>query len=86
MANPLNNLFQQPQMGNPNIAAFRRMAQMLQNAQNPSAALTQLASQNPQMQQIMQMCNGKNPKDVFFQACQQRGIDPVQAMQELGIG
>lgn len=86
MANPLNSLFQpQQQMANPNIASFRRMAQMLQNAQNPNAALSQLAAKNPQVQQIMSMCAGKNPRDVFMQACEDRGIDPAQIMQELGL-
>lgn len=85
MANPLNSLFQPQMPVNPNLATFKRMASMLQSAQNPAAALNQLASQNPQMRQIMGMCAGKNPRDVFIQACKERGLDPNQTMQELGL-
>jgi hypothetical protein len=32
--------------------------------------------QNPQMQQVMQMCRGQNPKLVFENMCRQMGINP----------
>ena len=47
--------------------------------------MMQLAQQNPQVAQIMQMCQGKNPKEVFLQECQRRGIDPQQIMNQLGL-
>lgn len=82
MGNPLLN-GAQTQM--PNLSGFQQLASMLKSAQNPSAALNMLAQKNPQMQQIMQMCSGKNPKDVFITECQRRGIDPGQAMQQMGL-
>lgn len=91
MANPLNSLLQPqnnaPQMTGPNpgIAAFQRMARMLQSANDPAAAINALAQQNPQVRQVMQMCSGKNPRDVFIQECKNRGINPDELMSQLGI-
>lgn len=39
---------------------------------NPMAIL----QSNPQMQQVMQMCKGQNPKAVFENMCKQQGINP----------
>lgn len=39
---------------------------------NPMAIL----QNNPQMQQVMQMCKGQNPKTVFENMCKQQGINP----------
>lgn len=90
MANPLNQILGQapaPMNNQPvqMIQSFQRMVQMLKGAQNPDAAVMQLAQQNPQMAQVMQMCQGKNPKEVFLQECQKRCIDPQQIMGQLGI-
>lgn len=89
MANPLSNLFPQAPQPAPNnspaLASFQRMAQMLRTAQNPDAAIAALARQNPQVGQIMQMCQGKDPKQLFIAECKNRGIDPAQALQMLGL-
>lgn len=58
---------------------------MLNGSHNPQQTIMQMASQNPQMNHIIQMCNGKNPKDVFFAECQRRGIDPNQFLSQLGV-
>lgn len=90
MANPLNQILGQAPapMNNQSaqmVQSFQRMAQMLKGIKNPEAAMMQLAQQNPQVAQIMQMCQGKNPKEVFLQECQRRGIDPQQIMNQLGL-
>ena len=90
MANPLNQILGQAQTPMNNqpvqmIQSFQRMVHMLKGAQNPDATVMQLAQQNPQVAQVMQMCQGKNPKEVFLQECQKRGIDPQQIMGQLGI-
>lgn len=84
MANPLNNLFQTQNnsMTNP---AIGNMVNMIGALNNPQKAIQQMVSQNPQMAQIMQMCNGKNPKDVFMAECQRRGVDPQQILSQLGV-
>jgi hypothetical protein len=84
MANPLNNLFQTQNnsMTNP---AIGNMVNMIGALNNPQKAIQQMVSQNPQMAQIIQMCNGKNPKDVFMAECQRRGVDPQQILSQLGV-
>lgn len=88
MANPLNSLLNNaPQMSGPapGIAMFQRMAHMLEAAKDPNAAINALAQQNPQVRQVMQLCSGKNPRDVFIQECRNRGINPDELMNQLGI-
>lgn len=88
MANPLNSLLNNtPQMSSSEsgIAMFQRMAHMLQSANNPSAAINALAQQNPQVREVMQLCSGKNPRDVFIQECRSRGINPDELMSKLGL-
>lgn len=84
MANPLNNLFQTQNnsMTNP---AIGNMVNMIGALNNPQKAIQQMVSQNPKMAQIIQMCNGKNPKDVFMAECQRRGVDPQQILSQLGV-
>lgn len=73
MANPLFTQAMQQAVGqNPIIQLYG----MFRNAQNPQAMLNQLAQSNPQMAQVMQICNGRNPQQVFYEMCQQRGVDP----------
>lgn len=65
-----------------------QMMQMLRGAQNPMQAMMQLSQQNPQLNQVMQMTNGKTPaqmEQMVRQAAQQRGIDLAQLAQQLGI-
>jgi len=45
-------------------------------ASNPEQAIMNMAQNNPQVKEVMNMCNGKNAKDVFYQKCSQMGIDP----------
>lgn len=68
-----NQMFQQ----------LKSMMGMLQTAQNPTLVLQQVAQRNPQMASVLQMCNGKNPKDVFYSLCQQSGIDPNTILTQL---
>lgn len=46
---------------------------------NPMA----LMQNNPQIAQIMQMCQGQNPQAVFEAMCKQRGVDPNAFMNAL---
>lgn len=79
--NPLNGGMN-PQMLQ-NIQQVKGMMQQMKTIQNPNIALQQMAQSNPQMQNVLQMCQGKNPKDVFYSMCQQRGIDPEQILSML---
>ena len=46
---------------------------------NPMA----MAQQNPMFNQVMQMCQGQNPQQVFMDMCKARGIDPNAILNEL---
>lgn len=63
-----------------NINQIKSMMNMFSN---PNIAFQQLAQSNPQVNQIMQMCQGRNPKDVFYSLAQQRGVDPEQFIRML---
>ena len=61
------------------------MLQFLNNGGDVQQLANQIMTQNPQarqaMEQLRQMSNGQNPKDIAMQLAQQRGIDPSQLMQ-----
>lgn len=65
------------------VQSVKRMMGMLQAAKNPQQAIMQAAQQNPMLGNILQMCNGKNPKDVFYQQCQKMGVDPDSVISQL---
>lgn len=76
--NPLNNL--PPQL----IQSINQMKGLLNMANgNPNQIFEQLGKQNPQFNQILQMCNGKNPQDVFMDMCKSKGVDPNAILREL---
>lgn len=65
------------------IQQIKGLMNQMKSIQNPNLAIQQMAEQNPQMKQILQMCQGQNPKDVFYSMCQQQGIDPEQVIKLL---
>lgn len=79
--NPLNSGIN-PQMMQ-NIQQLKGMMRQLKTMQNPNVAFQTMAQNNPQMQQVLQMCQGKNPKDVFYAMCQQQGVNPEQILNML---
>lgn len=65
------------------IQSVKRMMGMLQMTKNPQAALQMAAQQNPMLSNIMQMCQGRSPKDVFAEQCKQHGLDPDSTMKQI---
>ena len=62
--------------------------QMMHMGQNPMAFLQQIAFNNPQMAQAIQMINGKTPQQLQMIArnmAQERGIDLEDFARGLGI-
>ena len=57
------------------IQQARQMMSVLSGAGNPGQMLAAMAGQNPAVGQVMQMCQGQNPEQVFRGLCRQRGID-----------
>lgn len=71
------------------LGPIRQMMQTMRAAQNPALALQQMAGNNPQLQQALQLVqqSGGDANAAFNKLCQERGIDPQQiiAMLQNGI-
>lgn len=92
MANPLmGNIASAAPAGNiPNMGVFKQAAQsakrmigLLQTVKDPRSALMKVAQQNPQLNEVMQLVGGRDPKEVFFEECKKHGIDPNAVLAEL---
>lgn len=84
----MNSLYQQ-MMGNqslpPNLAQIKQLMNVFRNAKNPQQMITNMANQNPQIKQVMDMVqnSGKSPKDLFYEMAKQKGVDPNQILNML---
>lgn len=84
----MNQLYQQ-MMGNQllpnNISQIKNMMNLFKGAKNPQQMLMNMANQNPQMRQVMNLIqnSNKSPKDLFYEMAQQKGIDPNQIINML---
>lgn len=65
------------------IQSVKRMMGMLKTVQNPQAAIMQAAQQNPMLNNVLSLCQGKNPKDVFYAQCQKMGVNPDEILSML---
>ena len=85
MANPIFQMLFNNKLSQV-IGPVRQMMQTVKMAQNPTLALQQMASQNPQIQQAMQMIqqSGGDPKTAFENLCKEQGLDPQQILSMLG--
>ncbi len=61
----------------------KRMMGMLNAVKDPQKALMAAAQQNPQLNAVMQMCQGRNPQEVFYEECRKHGINPTEVMNML---
>lgn len=62
---------------------LNNMLQLFKNSKNPQSLLEHMASQNPAMQEVMQMCKGKDPQTVFFELCKQKGVNPNEILSQI---
>lgn len=65
-----------------------QMMGMLQNSKNPMAVMKQLAGQNPQLKQVMEITQGKTPQQMQQMAenlAKQKGVNLQEFMQQMGI-
>lgn len=76
---------QMPQgiQGAPQMQHLKNIVQMLNSAKNPEAVLQQISQKNPAVKQVMNMCRGKNPQQVFYEICQQKGVNPQEIINML---
>ena len=65
-----------------------QMMQAIRGSRNPQQTMLQMAQQNPQLGQAMQMVNGKTPdqmRQMAMQMAQQRGVDLNALAAQMGI-
>lgn len=79
--NPLNNNQGLPPQLQQSISQVKGIMNMMSG--NPNQMFEQLGKQNPMFSQVLQMCNGQNPEQVFYSICKQRGIDPQAVLKQL---
>lgn len=67
------------------LGPIKQMMGMVQAAQNPALALQQMAGNNPQLQQALQLVQqaGGDPKAAFEKLAKDNGIDPQQILSML---
>lgn len=61
---------------------------MLQKAPNPMMMLNQLSVNNPQLKRVMEVLNGKSPKELeqyVRNVAQTQGVDLSQLAQKMGL-
>ena len=75
MANPIFDNTNMPQNIGVNMNGVKQLANMYKNAQNPMAMLQSIAGQNPQIAQVINMINGKNPEEIFYALCKKKGVN-----------
>ena len=71
-------------MNNPVIA----LVNAAKNGRNPVQMIQQMAGQDPQMRQFMQMVNGKNPQQLRKMAenmARERGTNVEAVIKQLGF-
>ena len=65
-----------------------QMLQMLQSAKNPMGLLQRLGQNNPQLQRVIEVMNGKSPKEIeqyVRNTAHTQGVDLNQLAQRMGF-
>ena len=83
MSNPLIGMMGGMTGGNGPFGMMQKMMGFMRGAQNPGAMLQSMAQNNPNIKKAMDMCNGRNPKDVFMEMCQKNGMNPNDIVNKL---
>ena len=70
---------------NPNLMQLKQVFQMVKNAQNPQAMLSQMMRNNPQYQNVMNYvnANGGDPQKAFYAMAKEKGINPEEILSQL---
>lgn len=79
-----NNPMMQMMGNNP----IMQMMEMLQNSRNPLAVMQKLAGQNPKLQQVMGMTQGKTYQQMQQMAenlAREKGVNLQEFMKQMGI-
>ena len=70
---------------NPQLQQIKSMYRLMQGAKNPQAMLQQMASQNPNMKQVLDLVNqnGGDAQKAFYALAQQKGVNPNDILNQL---
>lgn len=68
-----------PQM----LQQVKQAMNALRSVANPQQAIMQAAQQSPQLNAVIQMCQGRNPQDVFSEQCKAHGVNPDDAIKQI---
>ena len=62
------------------LSQAKQMMQAIRSSGNPQALINQMASQNPQLNQIIQQYGG-DPKTAFYKYAEANGVNPDDILQ-----
>ena len=82
MSNPLMGMIGGTSGNNP-FGMMQKMMRFMRGAQNPGEMLQNMAQNNPNIKKAMDMCQGRNPKDVFMEMCLKNGLYPNDIVNKL---
>ena len=88
MFNPMQMLQNNPMLQMMGNNPIMQMMGMLQNSKNPMAVMQKLAGQNPKLQQVMGMTQGKTPQQMQQMAenlAKEKGVNLQEFMKQMGI-
>lgn len=82
MANPLMPLLSQIS-SNSNLSKMADLMKMLKSSNNPMGLLNVLSNQNPELKEVLEMCNNKSPQQVFYELCKKKNQNPDKIMESI---
>ena len=64
---------------------IKNIMQMIRSSGNPQAMLNNLAQNNPQMRQVMDIIkdSGGDPKRAFYSLAEKRGVNPEEILKQI---
>lgn len=86
MANPLMGMMGGAPSAGMNMGAIQQVKQMMnmfKSMKNPQQAIMQAAQNDPRLNSVMQMVGNGNPKDIFYQKCNEMGVNPEDILSQL---
>ena len=76
--NQNNQTINQTNQVNAQVQRYANMASMMMKSPNPKAFIANLASQNPDVANVLNIINngGMSPKDAYYAAAKAMGVNP----------
>lgn len=58
---------------------IKNLYRTFMNAKDP----TRLLSNNKELKQVLELCKGKDPKEMFYRLCKEKNVNPEDILNEL---